>query len=128
MSGDGMQNTRLRILLACQQMKRFHDLKAMLSSNPHVQIVGEVTNPIDVLLEVARTRAQLVVIDLPPSGDDPGLCSHLLSENPEATIVAVSYEGDKGVLYETGVLRTPLVDASPQGLMQLFRSLGRGAG
>ena len=95
----------------------------MLADEPDLEIVGEVIHPIDVLLELGSTQAEVVVIDLPTSGEDPGLCSHLLAEYPEVKVVAVSPGGDTSVVYETGVTRRYLSDASPETLTRFIRSL-----
>ena len=95
----------------------------MLADEPDLEIVGEVIHPIDVLLELGSTQAEVVVIDLPTSGEDPGLCSHLLAESPEVKVVAVSTGGETSIVYETGVTRRYIPDASPETVAQFIRSL-----
>lgn len=95
----------------------------MLAEEPDLEIVGEVIHPIDVLLELGRTQAEVVVIDLPTSGEEPGLCSHLLSECPAVTVVAVSSGGETSMVYETGVIRRCIPEASPETVTRFIRSL-----
>ena len=95
----------------------------MLAQEPDLEIVGEVNSPIDVLLELGSTQADVVVIDLPTSGKDPGLCSHLLTEYPEVKVVAVSSGGDTSIVYETGVIQRYLPDVSLEAVTGIIRSL-----
>ena len=84
---------------------------------------GEVIHLIDVLLALGSTRAEVVLIDLPASEEDPGLCSHLLAEYPEVKVVAVSSGGETSIVYETGVIRRYLPDAAPETVTRFLRSL-----
>ena len=93
----------------------------MLMNEPDMEIVGEADNTIDILLKVGTTHADVVAIDLPPTGEDPGLCSHLLSEYPQVKIIAISEEGDTAVTYESGVVRKYLPDMSLENLTDLIR-------
>ena len=95
----------------------------MLADDPSLEIVGEVIHPIDILLELGSTQAEVVVIDLPASEEDPGLCSHLLAEYPEVKVVAVSSGGETSIVYETGIIRRYLPDASSETVTQYLRSL-----
>lgn len=86
-----------------------------------MEIVGEASDFIDVLLKVGTTQAEVVAIDLPPSGEDSGLCSHLLAEYPHVKIVAVSEEGDRAVMYKTGMVRKDVPVTSLEKLANLIR-------
>ena len=113
----------MRILLACPGLTSIKSWKAVLARDPGLEIVGEVINPIDVLLELGSTQADVVVIDLPTSKEDPGLCSHVLAEYPEVKIVAVSAGGESSIVYEIGITRKYLSDASPETFTRFIRSL-----
>jgi DNA-binding NarL/FixJ family response regulator len=114
---------QLRILLACPRMSQVNSWRSILSQDPDVELVGEVNDPINALVEAGETHATVVVIDLPPTGRDPGLFSHLLEEYPTVKVVAVSEDGNEIVKYERGILRSQVKDASPQGLRDFLRSL-----
>ena len=123
LAGIWVLNLRVRILLACPDLRGIGFWKAMLGDDPDLEIVGEVIHPIDILLELGSTQAEVVVIDLPASEEDPGLCSHLLAEYPAVKVVAVSSGGETSIVYETGVIRRYLPDASPETLTRFIRSL-----
>ena len=112
---------KIRIFLALSRVKRLPALKNMLMRTPDMELVGEDGGSIDILLKAGATRAQVVAIDLPSTGEDSGLCSHLLAEYPQLKIVAVSEEGDRIIMYETRMTRKLTSDTSLEGLMDLIR-------
>ena len=114
---------RLRILLACPRMARHRDWRNVLSQDPEVELVEEAEGAIDVLLKAGSTGATVVVIDLPDSGQDPGITGHLLDEYPNIKVVAVSEDGRTALKYETGIIKETLGDPSTHPLKDLFRSL-----
>jgi len=112
---------KIRVLLGLSNMDRLLSLKEILIQEPDVEIVGEAIDPLDILLKVASTYAEVVVIDFPTSGKDSGLCSHILAEYPEVKVFAVSEEGDRIVNYETVILRREASNTSLENLVDLIR-------
>ena len=96
-------------------------LKTRLTEEPDIEIVGEATDTVDVLLKTGNTHANVVAIDFPRYGKDSGLCSHLLTEYPELKVFALSEEGDRIILYETVMLRRQAFDTSLEKLADLIR-------
>ncbi len=118
--------TRLRILLACPRMAKQQVWSNILSQDPEVELVEEADGGLEALLEAGYSGATVVVIDLPSSGRDPGLSSHLLDEYPNIKVVAVSEDGRNALKYETGIIREALGDPSAHPLKDLFYSLWAG--
>ncbi len=113
----------IRILLACPHMTKASLWKTILSQDPEIEIIGEADDAVDALLAAGSTQAAVVVIDLPPSGQEPGLYSHLLEEYPHVKVIAVSWDGSQAIKYERGIIRSQVQDTSPQSLKMMFRSL-----
>lgn len=61
---------------------------ALISEQSDMVIVGVAQTPVDLLLEVKRTDADVVVLEL---GDDttPGLFSHLFAEFPRLVVLGI---------------------------------------
>ena len=112
---------KIRILLALSNVKGILSLKTMLMQQPDMEIVAEASDPIDVLLKVGTNQAEVVAIDLPTSDEDSGLCSHLLAEYPHVKIIAISEEGDRAMMYKTGMVRRQIPDTSLEYLVDLIR-------
>lgn len=114
---------QMRVLLACPRMARHQDWSDTLAQDPEVELVEEADGTIETLLKAGSAEATVVVIDLPESGQDPGLTGHLLDEYPHIKVVAVSEDGKTALKYETGIVKEPLGDPSAHPLTDLFRSL-----
>ncbi len=113
--------------MACFDLEQAQYWRTLLTQEGNLEVVGVAKDPVDTLLKVGETQADLVVIDLPPSREDPGLCSHLLAEYPQLKVMAVSNSGDIGVLYRTGTIRLDLSFSSPQVLRHQIQELAHGA-
>lgn len=113
----------IRVLLACPRLKPLDAWKSALSQEPDIEVVGEAGNPIETLLSAGSTRADVVVIDLPPARREPGLPSHLLSEYPGIKVVGVSPEGEVTVVYSVGIVRQEVQPVSAKTFSQLIRAL-----
>ncbi len=114
---------RLRILLACPLMTEANLWKTVLSQDPDIEIIGEATDSVDALMKVGGTQAAIVVIDLPSSGKDPGLYSHLLEEYPQVKVIAVAQDGSRAIKYERGILRREIPETLMGRPKDLFDSL-----
>ena len=114
---------QLRILLACPRMAMHRDWRNILSRDPNVELVEEAEGAIDALLKAGSAEATVVVVDLPDTGQDPGLTGHLLDEYPHIKVVAVSEDGRTALKYETGIVKQSLGDPSAHPLTEMFRSL-----
>ena len=112
---------RIRVLLGFSSMNRVLSFKAMLMWEPDIEIVGEAIDAVDILLKVPWTHAEVVAIDLPDGKRDAGLSSHILAEYPEVKIFAVSEEGDRLVMYETGIVRSKILGTTQENLVDLIR-------
>lgn len=113
--------SRIRVFLGSSSVNKIIFLKTVLMQEPDIEIVGEATDTMDILLEVGNSRAEVVTINVPLSGKDSGLCSHLLAEYPELKVFAVSEEGDRILMYEAAVLRREISNTSMGNLPDLIR-------
>ena len=114
---------RLRILLTCPRMTKSSTWSTLLSQDPDVELVAKADGAVDTLIKTGNTDATVVVINLPSSGGDPGLYSHLLEEYPHVKVIAVSEDGRSAIKYEKGILKRQIRDTSLQTLKDLFKSL-----
>ena len=113
--------SRIRVFLGFSSVNKIMSLKTVFMQEPDIEIVGEATDSVDILLEVGNSHAEVVAIDVPLSGKDSGLCSHLLAEYPEVKVFAVSKGGDRILMYETAMLRSEISNTSLGNLPDLIR-------
>ncbi|MCY4365525.1 MAG: hypothetical protein OXE17_04790 [Chloroflexi bacterium] len=105
---------------------RQRDWVDTLARDTDIELVEAADGTIDALLKAGSTEATVVVVDLPESGQDPGLTGHLLDEYPHIKVVAVSEDGRNALKYEAGIIKEALGDPSVHPLKELFRSLWKG--
>jgi DNA-binding NarL/FixJ family response regulator len=112
---------KYRVLLGLSSISKNIALKSLLMHESDIEIVSQADNALDILLGITNHRAEVVVIDLPSSGKDSGLCSHILAEFPEVKILAVSEGGNRIVIYEMAMLRREESDTSLENLAHFIR-------
>ena len=61
-----------------------------LVTNAGMEVVGQSSNPFDLLCSIDRLRPEVVFLWTSDASKEPGICSHLLQEYPELKIVVVS--------------------------------------
>ena len=111
----------MRLLLACPELCNSLLRKEVLDREPDIEVIGEAFDPVETLLKVKAVRPEIVVLDLPPSGKDPGLCSHLLSEYPDLKVVAISAQANQAVIFEHGIFRRELRNLTPPDIPNALR-------
>ena len=80
---------KIKIVLANRPRMMREVIKEMIEAQPDMEVVGEVLNPVDLLVAVRETAADAVILGLEDS-EEPGVCSHLLAEYPGVTILALA--------------------------------------
>jgi len=95
---------KLRILLGVDMFLLSDVLKAHFANEPDIEIVGETTDPANLLVAVGETQAHVVIVDWPSSGEVPGLCTHLMAAYPDLTVIGLCLSSDRNF-----VCRRPMV-------------------
>jgi hypothetical protein len=83
------QGPGLRILLGEINSEWASLVKRLAAADQGIKIVGQVKDPLYLLLQVKTLNVDVVVISQLPDGGEPGICSHLVLEVPNVTIVLV---------------------------------------
>ena len=84
-------------------------------------MVGTVVDPIEVLVAVGDTEADVAVVTLPDSGAMPGMCSHLFYAYPQLLILARSSARTRACVYRQAITVEPLADLSDEGMRTAVR-------
>lgn len=85
-----------------------------------MEVVGETLDPLEVLLEVRRTEADVVITSLPASGE-PSISSHLLAEFPQLVVIGLAPEGERAVLYRQVMVKQPIDNCGDSDLLTQLR-------
>jgi DNA-binding NarL/FixJ family response regulator len=111
----------IRILLA-QLPRHLQDyFNEAVASQDDMRLVGSLANPLDVLLAVGSTNADVVILGV---GDDavPAIATHLYDEYPDVRLLGVTPDGHQAYLYELSPHPISIGELSPNSLVEVIRS------
>jgi DNA-binding NarL/FixJ family response regulator len=95
-------------------------VKRLAAADQGIKIVGQVKDPLYLLLQVKTLNVDVVVISQLPDGGEPGICSHLVLEVPNVTIVLVPTSAAPAMLTRMVLYRDQL-PASEKALYAAIR-------
>ena len=110
-----------RIILAIDPKILRQMLKGLIERQPDFEVVGEVNNPVDMLLAVGRTQANVVVHAWPESERMPEICTHLLSEYPDLLIIGICPGSEKVFTCRQTIEVTPAATSSIDDMISVMR-------
>jgi len=120
----------IRILIADDHAVVREGLRALIDSEPGMELVGEAADGVEAVLEARSLQPDVILMDLVmPRKDGIGAIGEIKRENPEARIlVLTSFAEDEKVFpaIQAGALGYLLKDSSPQELLQAIREVYRG--
>jgi len=96
-------------------------LKEILADQADMRVVNELGDPVEVLLAVERTGADVVILGM-EDGKLPGIASHLLDQYPYLKILAISIDGRQMFLYELRPELAPIGEMEPNRLVDAIRT------
>jgi DNA-binding NarL/FixJ family response regulator len=99
-------------------------LEGVFADQADIRVVGDVSDPTEVLLAVRRTGADVVILGMQDT-KLPGIASHLLDQYPHLKILAVSSEHRQVFLYELRRQLVSLGEMDAHGLVQAIRTAMR---
>ncbi len=95
--------------------------RRVVRDRPDMKIVGEISDPLGLLLEVGSRRAQVVIMGSKTT-EPPGICSHLFNEYPHVKVLSVSADGRRALLCDLRPRQVVIADASAQALLDTVRA------
>ena len=110
-----------RILLAEFSPALRQALVPVLADPVDVELVGDVSGAIEMLLAVGETRADVVVLGM-PGLELPGIAGQLLDEYPQLTVLAVNLNRQRAPLNEPRPQLLLVGEVSAEGLLEAIRS------
>jgi len=116
---------KLRILLANRPRMLREMVRKIIEDEQDMEVVGEVLAPVDLLVAVRETKAHAVILTMRGS-EEPGLCSHLLAEYPDLTILGLAFEGQKAFIKQLRPRREEIADPTGAKILSALRNAIRG--
>lgn len=96
-------------------------MKALIQQQTDMKVVGEVLDPIELLLKVNETQADIVVLTLPEPGSEPGIITHLFAEFPQVLVLAISSVCEEAFLFQQIISREQLPGKSGEDVLVALR-------
>jgi len=111
----------IRVLLALRSELLTDVVASQIKGEPDLQVVGVATDPVDILVEVARTQADVVISEWPDPEIMPGICTHLLTEYPGLVFLGVSRDSDQAIAARQTITKTTVESAGINELLSEIR-------
>ena len=92
-------------------------LQDVIQHQENMLVVGEPFDPIDLLLTVNETDADVVIMGHPQADSMPGICTHLLTEFPILLILIVSTIDQRAFLYRRKITQEEVSYTIPEDLI-----------
>lgn len=110
----------IKVLLANRPRMMREVVKEIIEQQSDMEVVGEVLDPLDILVAVRGTEADAVILGLRGS-EEPGLCSHLIAEYPNLTILGLASEGKSAFVEQLCPRRQQIIDPSEANILSALR-------
>lgn len=110
-----------RVLLTIGQDARRLQLRRLLENQQDIIVVAEEFDPLRILVAVAETMADVVILDLPDGVTDPGICSHLLAEFPQLVVLALSLKQDELIVYKNKIVKERISSPADKEILSIIR-------
>lgn len=123
-------NEKIRILIADDHAIVREGLRALIGTEPGLELVGEASDGIEAVLKARTLKPDIILLDMMmPRKDGLGAIDEIIKENPKARIlVLTSFAEDDKVFpaIKAGALGYLLKDSSPNELLQAIRNVHQG--
>ena len=112
---------KIRILLANRPQMMRELVKNMINRQNDMEVVeDEVLDPLGLLMAVEEKKADAVIVAFEDS-EEPGLCSHLLGEYPNLTILGLTSHGKSAFIEQLCPRRREVIDPSEASIVHALR-------
>ncbi len=114
-------HAKIKVLLASRPKLLSEVIRYMVERQADMEVMGEVLDPIELLLAVKATGAGVVIVTPLEANGEPHICSQLLAEHPQLKIVTLSAKGEAAYLYESGAHKKRIDEPSEPSIRGAIR-------
>ena len=107
----------LNILLVDVPNSLRDSLEEVIEHQDNMELVGEAFDPIDIVVTLSETEADVVIMGHPYADRVLGIFTHLLAENPYLLILTISTIDQRAFLYQTKIIREEVSYTVPEDLI-----------
>lgn len=113
---------KIKVMLSSRPRMLSDVIRNMVTHQPDMEVVGEVIDPIELLIAVKKIQVDVVIITPVTSAATPRICSQLLEEHPSLKVMTLPAEGNTAYLYQAGAHRRELDEPSEGVILAAIRS------
>jgi len=124
-------NSRIRVVLADDEAMVRAGLRMLLEHQPDLEVVGEASDGVEAVAVVARTRPDVVLLDIRmPRADGITAAREILAAGDARVIILTTFDQDEHVAaaLRAGVSGFLLKVAPPEQLLAAVRTVAAGQG
>jgi DNA-binding NarL/FixJ family response regulator len=116
---------KIKVLLASRPKMLSDVIRNMLERQPDMEVIGEVLDPIELLLTAKARPVDVVIVTPLDTEGEPSICRHLLAEQPRLKIITLQANGEAAFLYESGFRKKRFVEPSEASILGAIRESTR---
>jgi len=119
----------IRVLVANRPRLMRELILETLADQPGIEVVGEVTDDVDIPVRVHQTLPDFLVIALEEPGKRPDICETILHAHPEVRILAVAFDQNRTICYWASFdIHSDDIEPSETGILNALRNVAAGLG
>jgi DNA-binding NarL/FixJ family response regulator len=119
----------IRVLVANRPRLMREVILETLTNQPGIEVVGEVTNDVEIPDRVNQTLPDFLVITLDEPGRRPDICETILHAHPEVRILAVASGQNRTICYWASFdIHSDDIEPSEAGILNALRNIAAGVG
>jgi hypothetical protein len=115
-----VSTTRVLLALGREPALMCDVLRSCLEQHPDVLIVGEVSDPVDLLVAVGETEPDLVLHNWTDPSRLPSIFTHLFDQYPAVRVLGLTADHEQALLVERPIVASP-IPAALDSLLSVIR-------
>ncbi len=119
----------IRVLVANRPRLMREVILGTLENQPGIEVVGEVTDEVEIPERVNQSLPDFLVIALDEPGRRPDICETILRAHPEVRILAVASGQNRTICYWASFdIHSDDIEPSEAGILNALRNITAGVG
>ncbi len=111
---------KIRVLVANQPRLMRDLVRATISDQADIEVLGEVEDDTKIAQAVAETEPDFVIIGLDKPDRRPAICDYLLVHHPLVKVLAVASGHENSVFFWSDI-QSAVIESSEEGILNTIR-------
>ncbi|MBN2103261.1 hypothetical protein JW835_04385 [bacterium] len=111
---------KINVMLSSRPKLLSEVIRNLIERQPDMKVAGEVIDPIELILALRITPADVVIITPLKANGDPRICGQLLREHPRLKVLILTPESEMVYVYQSGFDRIRIEKPSEQTILDII--------